>query len=209
MSHTKEHKSHEHKNKLAELEKKIAELTAANETLSKEFETLQTTNLNLINQNKQYEQQINQLNQDYIAKITAKTNEIQTILKTKEQALNNRFADDVKQAIYKVYKYDMDTLLTQINHFSKIVNNQYDDPKLQGFLVGFQMIANQMHEGLEDLKIQKITPVVGELLNDETMEVFETVTNTNHPALTIIEVISPGYIYDNKTIKFAVVKVAA
>ncbi|MCV3753935.1 nucleotide exchange factor GrpE [Ureaplasma zalophigenitalium] len=179
------------------------------QALLKEINDLKEQNQALMTTNQTFQKQIEQLNQDYVSKLTVKTDEIKEILKSKEQALQARFADEVKMGVFKVFKYDMDTLLTQINHFSKIVNNQYDDPKLQGFLVGFQMIANQMQAGLSDLNIHVVNPVVGEILNDETMEVFETIKTDEHPALTILEVISPGYTYDNKTIKFAVVRVAA
>ncbi|MCV3728355.1 nucleotide exchange factor GrpE [Ureaplasma miroungigenitalium] len=198
----KKHDHHDHTTKPEQKEYNV-------QALLKEISELKEQNNTLLAANQTLQKQIDQLNQDYVSKLTAKTEEIKGILKTKEQALEARFADEVKMGIFKIFKYDMDTLLTQINHFSKIVNNQYDDPKLQGFLVGFQMIANQMQAGLSDLSIHIVNPVVGELLDDDTMEVFETIKTDEHPALTILEVISPGYTYDNKTIKFAVVRVAA
>lgn len=70
------------------------------------------------------------------------------------------------------------------------------------------MFSQNMIDGLDNLKITKISPQVNDSLNDEIMEVFEVVENTNKPSMHVVEVISDGFKYNDKVIKFAVVKVA-
>ncbi|MBS5833411.1 MAG: nucleotide exchange factor GrpE [Ureaplasma parvum] len=174
----------------------------------KKNKELQNINTLLKDKNKQLEEQISQLNQDFIKQLETKAKQAQQILEQKVNELEARHEAKVNDAVFKIFKFKMEPLLDAINHFTKIVNQNYDDPKIQAFIEGFKMFSQNMIDGLDNLKITKISPQVNDSLNDEIMEVFEVVENTNKPSMHVVEVISDGFKYNDKVIKFAVVKVA-
>ncbi|AJQ45451.1 hypothetical protein JM47_02620 [Ureaplasma diversum] len=156
----------------------------------------------------QLEQQINKLNDDFINQVQAKANQAKELLNQKLNELEQNHNQKVVDAVYKIFSQKFDALLVAINHFSKIVDNQYDDEKLNAFILGFRMIANQMIDGLADLEISKIIPTVGSLIDDSCMEAVELVDSLNYNSLTIVEVVETGFKYQDKVIKYATVKVA-
>ena len=217
MSKNNENIKHQNEGKLHDqVDKKETKNHAKQEFKYKELyehelkknKELQNVNELLINKNQQLEIQINQLNQDFVKQLETKTKQAQEILEQKVNELEARHETKVNDAVFKIFKFKMEPLLDAINHFTKIVNQNYDDPKIQAFIEGFKMFSQNMIDGLENLKITKISPQINDMLNDDTMEVFEVVQNTNKPSMHVTEVISDGFQYNDKVIKFAVVKVA-
>lgn len=154
------------------------------------------------------EQQVEQLNADFINQVQAKAEQAKTVLNQKLEQLEQAHAQKVSDAVYKIFSQKFDRLLVAINHFSKITDRKYDDEKLNAFIQGFNMISNQMIDGLDDLEISRIIPSVGQLIDDSCMEAVELVPSTNQQSLTIVEVIETGFKYKDKVIKYATVKVA-
>lgn len=178
------------------------------EQLKNEIKKQQDIIDNLKSKNILLELEIKKVNDDFIKQLEIKSKQAQEILEQKTNELEQKHDQKVNDAVFKVYKYKMEPLLDAINHFTKIVNQDYEDPKVQAFVYGFKMFAQNMVDGLENLKITKITPKAGDLLNDDTMEVFEVVENTNLPSMQVLEVVHDGFKFEDKVIKFASVKVA-
>lgn len=178
------------------------------EQLKNEIKKQQDIIENLKSKNILLELEIKKVNDDFIKQLEIKSKQAQEILEQKTNELEQKHDQKVNDAVFKVYKYKMEPLLDAINHFTKIVNQDYEDPKVQAFVYGFKMFAQNMVDGLENLKITKITPKAGDLLNDDTMEVFEVVENTNLPSMQVLEVVHDGFKFEDKVIKFASVKVA-
>lgn len=146
--------------------------------------------------------------QEFVSSLEQKAAQAQTILTQKTQELESKFDQKLNDALFKIFSQKTNTLLETINHFNKIVEKDYDDPKIQAFIYGFKMFSQNMIDGLGELKITKITPQIGSVLNDDEMEVFEVIEQENVKSMTILEVVNDGFKFEDKVIKFASVKVA-
>ena len=103
-------------------------------------------------------------------------------------------------------KYLIDELLTPMLQLDKIVHMETDDAKLKNFLIGFQMIKNELlkilyNDGLKeiDAKDKDFDPKYHEAVEKVSNKEFKNGIN--------IEVIEKGYIYKEKLLRPAKVKV--
>jgi len=97
-------------------------------------------------------------------------------------------------------------LLTPMLQLDKIVHMETDDAKLKNFLIGFQMIKNELlkilyNDGLKeiDAKDKDFDPKYHEAVEKVSNKEFKNGIN--------IEVIEKGYLYKEKLLRPAKVKV--
>ncbi|WP_031489337.1 nucleotide exchange factor GrpE [Ureaplasma canigenitalium] len=156
---------------------------------------------------KNLEMKIHEQNSMFIKKLEEKMKEASSILKQKQEELYNTFDTKLEDAIFKIYKNKFDNLLSNINQFYSITNKEYDDDKLNSFIKGFSMIANGMVESLKELDIHMYTPTLGSIFNGDTAEAFEVVPDNTLPDHSIKSIVNPGFMYKDKIIKYATVKI--
>lgn len=178
-----------------------------NKELKKTIETLQTNLASLKIENSNLSKQINDMNADYVEKIKQKTLEAQKIIDEAKSQLNERLNDEVKLKTNLYIEKRFDPILNCINQLNTIVNTNANlDPQVQNFLVGFKMITNLFNNALEEMDIIKIDVNVGDEFNENTMQSFELVDDKKVKSGCVSEIIGNGYIFNDKVIKHAIVK---
>lgn len=138
------------------------------------------------------------------------------ILYLKDQLLRNQaelenFKRRTNEERIRERKYAMQDffteLITVIDTFDKVVSAKTDDEKLKKYLVGFVMINNNMKQILENYGVKKI-----ECLNQEFDPTFhqaiEVVEAENTSPNIVVEVIADGYLYKDRVLRPAMVKVS-
>lgn len=97
-------------------------------------------------------------------------------------------------------------LLLPLDQLSKVVESDVSEPALKNYLIGFKMINDQIFQVLEDDGLKEI-----EALNKEFDPNYhyavEKVTDKNKENGVIIEVITKGYMYKDRVLRPAMVKV--
>ena len=97
-------------------------------------------------------------------------------------------------------------LISIVENLDKCVNLEVSDPTLKNFLIGFQMINNQIfdllhREGLEDIK------ALNEAFDPNIHHAVEQVEVEGVESGVITEVMTKGYKFKDRVIKPAMVKV--
>ncbi|MDE5617703.1 MAG: nucleotide exchange factor GrpE [Ureaplasma sp.] len=178
-----------------------------NKELKKTIETLQTNIASLKIENSNLSKQISDMNADYVEKIKQKAIEAQKIIDESKIQLNERLNDEVKLKTTLYIEKKFDAILNCINQLNTIVNTSTNlDPQIQNFLIGFKMIANLFNNALSEMDIIKIEVNIGDKFDENTMQAFELVDDNKVDSGCVSEIIGNGYIFNNKVIKHAIVK---
>ncbi|MDR1270096.1 MAG: nucleotide exchange factor GrpE [Planctomycetaceae bacterium] len=97
-----------------------------------------------------------------------------------------------------------------VRHFAEHLANQHImeiERILEPFRLGYEMMQSRMDDVLKKHFICRLTPI-GEPVDPETMRVIATVeTETTEPG-NVVEVVRAGYLWRNKPVRFADVRVA-
>lgn len=187
-------------NQLNQLNEELKKVKYEFEQLNIKFNNLQLENLNLKNE-------INKNNQDYIKKIAIKSAEANELVVKKQQELEKRFDIDLQAKFVNYFEKKLNPLLDSINQFNRIINADVSNQEVKNYLIGFQMISELFDRSLNDMNVDKISINVGDNFNEEFMTAFEVVENSNFKSNAIVEIISPAYKFQDKVIKYALVKV--
>ena len=192
-----------HKKQNDQLDKVNEELKKVKENfeqLTAKFNNLQLENLNLKNE-------IEKNNQDFINKIAAKSIEANELVAKKQQDLENRFSEDLQVKFANYFEKKLNPLLDSINQFNRIISVDVSNQEVKNYLVGFQMISELFDRSLNDMDVNKITINVGDEFNEEFMTAFEVVQDSDLKPNAVVDIISPAYKFQDKVIKYALVKV--
>lgn len=170
--------------KKVEKEKQTAQdLKKSNEELLSRIKTLEDSNLRL-------RAEIENKKKDFLKEVK----EISEILK------------------YNVSKELIKKILPLLDNYERAIkiSQTYQDPKVEQFLVGFQMTFAEAQndffkkEGIEEVKI---TPQKN-IYNRELHDPQQVEENNDYPEGTILEVLKKGYLYQKKILRLAEVKVS-
>lgn len=98
-------------------------------------------------------------------------------------------------------------LINPIDMLVKIVNAPAPSPEIGNYLIGFQMIANQLvgvlqAEGLSEIK------ALNEEFDPSKMQAMQTVETTEVEPGKVLEVMQAGYMYKDRVLRPAMVKVS-
>lgn len=134
----------------------------------------------------------------------------------KDQLLRNQaelenFKRRTNEERIRERKYAMQDFFSEIinviDTFDKVVSAKTNDEKLKKYLVGFVMINNNMKQILESYGVKKI-----ECLDKEFDSAFhqaiEVVEVENSKPNMVVEVIADGYLYKDRVLRPAMVKVS-
>jgi molecular chaperone GrpE len=161
----------------------VQDLEKSNEELSSHIKTLEDSNLRL-------RAEMENKKKDFLKEVK----EISEILK------------------YNVSKELIKKILPLFDSYERAIkiSQTYQDPKIEQFLVGFQMTFAEAQndffkkEGIEEIKI---TPQK-DIYNRELHDPQQVEENNDYPEGTILEVLKKGYLYQNKILRLAEVKVS-
>lgn len=97
-------------------------------------------------------------------------------------------------------------LLVPLDQLNKVVNVKTDDPKLNNYLIGFKMINDQLYNVLAD---NGVTPIesIDKQFDPKVHYAVEKESNKEKENGIILEEIQKGYIYKDRIIRPAMVKV--
>lgn len=148
-----------------------------------------------------YKEQIAKLEADYATlkndylKVYAEMEN--TKRRIKEEAIKDR-----KYASQKV----IGELINPIDMLIQIVNMPAPSPEIQNYVIGFQMIANQL---LDILKGEGLAPIeaMGKEFDPKVMEAVETVESEENENI-VLRVMQPGYMYKDRVLRPAMVVVS-
>jgi molecular chaperone GrpE len=170
--------------KKAESEKQIIEnLEKNNEELLKKIEILKVDNLRLL-------AEIDNQKKNHFKEIK----EISEMLK------------------YNISKKLIEKILPLFDSFERAIqiSQTYQDPKIEQFLVGFQMTFAESQndffkkEGIEEIKVVPRK----DIYNRELHNPREVEENNDFPEGTILQVFQKGYLYQKKVLRLVEVKVS-
>ena len=117
--------------------------------------------------------------------------------RTNDEAIKNR-----KYASQHV----IGELIQPVDMLTQVVNMPAPSPEIQNYLIGFQMITNQL---VDVLKAEGLAPV--EALNKEfdpkNMQAVETVNEPDKDDNIVVKVMQPGYMYKDRVLRPAMVVV--
>ncbi len=155
-----------------------------------------------------------------------KTNEAETskediealkeeIKKYKEQYLrvladSENFKKRIDEERIRERKYGsqrvLEKIIPSIDIFDKAVNMKTDDEKLKNFLIGFEMINNNLKQVLEEEGVKKIK-AVGEKFDPKYHHAVETEWNSDVEEDVILSEMQTGYMYKDRVLRPSLVKV--
>lgn len=182
------------------MEEKIKEEVAAEEEVKTEEAAEQKEETKKEKKNKQKEQiakleaELANLKNEYLKVYAEMEN---TKRRMKDEAIKDR-----KYASQKV----VGELINPIDMLLQIVNMPAPSPEIQNYVIGFQMIANQL---VDVLKGEGLAPI--EALNKEfdpkVMEAVETVESEDSDNI-VLKVMQAGYMYKDRVLRPAMVVVS-
>lgn len=100
----------------------------------------------------------------------------------------------------------LEKLVNALDIFDKVVSIKTEDENLKNFLIGFQMINNNLKQILEDEGVKKID-AIGKEFNPTFHHAFETAYDETKEEGIVLEEIQSGYMYKDRVLRPASVKV--
>lgn len=100
----------------------------------------------------------------------------------------------------------IEKLVNALDIFDKTVNFQTDDEKIKNFLIGFEMINNNLKQILEDEGVKKIV-AINQAFNPTVHHAIEISYNEEIAEDIIVEEFQTGYTYKDRVLRPALVKV--
>lgn len=98
------------------------------------------------------------------------------------------------------------SLLHSLDQLKLITNMKTEDDKLKNFLIGFKMISDQLFKTLEEDGLKEIE-ALNKPFDPNYHEAVEKVKEKSMEKGINLEVVSPGYMYKEKLLRPAMVKV--
>lgn len=112
----------------------------------------------------------------------------------------------VKDRKYALQDFFMDAIET-LDIFDQAVNTKTDDDKLNKYLAGFQMINNRLKNILDQYGVTMID-CLNKPFDPSTQSAMETVEVEGVEPNTVVEVVMRGYLYKDRVLRPAMVKVS-
>ncbi|AUB31423.1 nucleotide exchange factor GrpE [Spiroplasma floricola] len=99
-------------------------------------------------------------------------------------------------------------LIPAIDMFRGVLKSTPDNPEIKNYLMGFEMIINQIDQGLTNAGVSMINVKSGDDFNPELHSAIEQIKSEEFETGKIVTVVSNGYKLHDRVIKHAAVKVA-
>jgi molecular chaperone GrpE len=153
------------------------------------------------------EEEIKNINQDYVKRISDKANEANIMLKNKIEEITAK----TKQELDTHKKYAIEKqagdLIDIVNQFELALSYTPTDEKIANYQMGFKMFLTMLKNLLSSLGIDEIKINIGDEFNPEFMECFEFVNSNELSDHTISKIMSKGYKLYDRFVKPAAVYV--
>lgn len=119
-----------------------------------------------------------------------------------KKRINDEKVRDRKYACYGL----VEKMIGALDIFNKVVSVKPDDEKLRNYLIGFEMINNQLNQIIEDEGVKKIKSL-GEKFDPRFHHAVETVWDEAQEEGIIVQEMQTGYMFKDRVLRAALVKV--
>lgn len=102
--------------------------------------------------------------------------------------------------------YLINDLLLPLDQLKKVVESDVEDAMLKNYLIGFKMINDQIYQVLEEDGLKEIK-ALGEMFDPNIHYAVEKENDKEKENGVILEVINVGYMYKERVLRPAMVKV--
>ena len=120
-----------------------------------------------------------------------------------QKRINEQAIKDRKYASQNV----IGELINPIDMLIQIVNMPAPSPEIQNYVIGFQMITNQLTDILKNEGLAPIEAKVGKEFDPNKMQAVETSNDESMEDNVITKVMQPGYMYKDRVLRPAMVVV--
>ncbi|MDR2823153.1 MAG: nucleotide exchange factor GrpE [Mycoplasmataceae bacterium] len=154
------------------------------------------------------ENQIAQINADYVNKVKEKTDQANEQLKLKVEELTHKANQEL--ATHKKYAIEKSAaeLIEIINQFDVAVSHKIEDEKIKNYQTGFKMFLTMFQNLLGELGINVIEVKKGDTFDPLIMECLEFQHSTELEENKVISIVAKGYKLYDRIIKPAIVILA-
>ena len=146
-----------------------------------------------------------------IARLKKEIEDLKNALLLNRADLEN-FKKHMKDEAIKDRKYASLNLVSDIivplEYLSRACEYQTDSPEMSNFLIGFKMIASQLTDVLINDGLKVIDVKIGDEFDPAIHHAVATEKNEEMASNKVLEVVSKGYLYKERIIKPAMVKVS-
>ena len=149
-----------------------------------------------------YKEKIAELEQE-LAKSKEDYLRVLADMQNTKKRLQEENVKDRKYASQKV----VGELINPIDMLVKIVNMPAPSPEIQNYLIGFQMIANQLVSVLEGEGLKEIKSTNCEF-DPNTMQAMAIVETNDVEPNMVVETMQTGYMYKDRVLRPSLVKVS-
>ena len=124
------------------------------------------------------------------------------------QNMKRRYEEEIS----RIYKYEGESFIKKtlgiLDNFERAINmdNENLEDEVSKFLNGFKLIYNELKKDLEEVGVSEID-CLDKPFNPETMEAVMTEAIEGKDSGVVTNVMLKGYIYNDKVIRPAMVKV--
>ena len=101
----------------------------------------------------------------------------------------------------------IESLISPVDMLAKIVSFESTNPEVNNYVMGFKMIVDQINQILEKDGVKQIK-ALGEKFDSKFMQAMSTEKREGVEAGIVLEVLQNGYMYKDRMIKPAMVKVS-
>ena len=146
-----------------------------------------------------------------VIKLKAEIDELKNSLLRNRADLEN-FKKHMKEEAIKDRKYASQNLITEIitplEYLTRACEFQTDSAELNNFLIGFKMIAGQLTDVLVNDGLKVIDVKIGDEFDPAIHHAVATEKVEGTESNKVLQVVSMGYLYKDRIIKPAMVKVS-
>ncbi len=129
------------------------------------------------------------------------------VAKAEEINFKKRIDADKTQMVEYANQKILEKMITQLDMFDKVVSMPTDDPVLKNYLLGFQMINNNLKQILDEEGIKKIEIKVGDKMDPKFHHALQTTWDENYEEDVILQELQTGYLYKGRILRPTLVKV--
>ena len=146
-----------------------------------------------------------------VIKLKAEIDELKNTLLRNRADLEN-FKKHMKEEAIKDRKYAslnlISDIITPLEYLTVACNYQTDSQEMNNFLIGFRMIANQLTDVLINDGLKVIDVKVGDEFDPAIHHAVATEQTEEYEKNKVVQVVSKGYLYKERIVKPAMVKVS-
>lgn len=131
------------------------------------------------------------------------------VLKVKADEINfkKHLEEDKTRMIKYANQSVLEKFVTQLDLFDKVVSMPTEDPVLKNYLIGFEMINNNLKQVLDEEGVKKIVVNVGDKMDPKFHHVLQTEWDETKPEDTILQILQTGYMYKDRVLRPTLIKV--